>query len=721
MSFTQILNVSISASWLVGIIVLLRFALKRAPKALVCALWALVALRLLCPVLPESSVSLVPTVQVVPEEYLAMEPSDYYDGERVVLDIVTNPIYPQTVDIPLPVLVSSYQWDDLFWTLGWWAGMGVMALYALYSYISLRLRIRVAVKLRENIWLCDDIDSPFVLGVFRPRICIPSGMDGTQMPHVIAHEQAHLKRRDHWWKPLGFALLTVHWFNPVMWVAYGLLCRDIELACDEKVIRGMDRASVRAYSEALIACGTRQRFVAACPLAFGEVGVKERVKSMVNYEKPGFWIILIAVVLSVAAAVCFLTNPAATTIGNLKEPQFEGFFDEAESIWFFRDDRISVTDQAEETAKRLEAIELEPKPISQSLAEDRDSTFMIRVNGQDGLSLRISEDCSQIWADGVKPSYSYGVKEPEQLRAILAEFLPGVDMNVLPFLGTYVSYDCLYMNLLSSFYPFAGDSQEIYSFEKDRFTIERRNGTVTVYDPMNWDWKTVDWDAEPFVELNLPGKDDLRNWIDSEAMYQVIDVDRFLLYESGRLLLVDTIRGATTGRDLWSVYRLIPEEEMGKAEWTFNMHHQTEWPGFRFEFDMEYDYVSASTVGGRLCSYDEPSPDGYPSGQQLAFPAGTALYWCPIDDHGYVSQSATIRFFAMDGDDIVAEGMLYITGTEGKYETVRNGDETTREIEPAVYTAKLVGTGLRLGQNAGRSGGLIDETWIRLGTAVIEE
>ena len=720
MSFTQILNVSISASWLVGVIVLLRLVLKRAPKALVCALWALVAVRLLCPVLPESPVSLVPTAQVIPERYLAMEPGES-DGVQPILDIVSNPIYPEVVDMNLPMNVDRLQWRDLFWTLGWWAGMAIMALYALFSFVSLRLRTRVAVKLRGNIWLCDDIDSPFILGILRPRICIPSGMDPEQMPHVIAHEQAHLVRRDHWWKPLGFVLLTVHWFNTVMWLAYILLCRDIELACDERVIRDMDRSAVRAYSEALIACGTKQRFVAACPLAFGEVGVKERVKSMVNYKKPGFWIVLIALALSVIAAVCFLTNPAATTVGNLKEPQFDGFFDDAESIWFFREDRISVTDRAEETARRLKAIELEPTPISQSRCEDRDSTFQIRVNGQDGISLRISGDCSQIWADGVKPSYSYRVKEPDLLREILAEFLSGVDMNVLPFQGTYVSYDCLYMNLLSSFYPFAGDSGEVYTFEKDSFTVDRRNGAVTVYDPVNWDWKPVDWETKPFSELNLPGKADLRGWIDEEMLYQVIDVDRFLLYGSGQLLLVDTIRGATTGRELWSVYSLIPEEEMGKAEWTFNMHHQTEWPGFRFEFDMDYDYISAVTVGGRLCSYDEPSPDGYPAGQNLVFPAGTALYWCPIDDHGFVSQSATVRFFAMDGDDIVAEGMLYITGTEGKYETVRKGDETIREIEPAVYTAKLVGTYLRLVHNEDGTGGTIYSTWLPLGTANAEK
>ena len=270
MSFTQILNVSISASWLVGAVLLLRLALKRAPKALICALWVLVAVRLLCPALPESSVSLIPTAEVIPERYLMMEPAQS-DGTQPVLDIVSNPNYPMTVDKNLAMDVDRLQWTDLFWTINWCVGMGIMALYALWSYLRLRLRVRVSVNLRENVWLCDDIDTPFILGILRPRICLPSAMDLEQMPHVIAHEQAHLKRLDHWWKPLGFLLLAVHWFNPVMWLAYVMLCRDIELACDEKVIRDMDKTAVRAYSEALIACGTKQRFVTACPLAFGEV------------------------------------------------------------------------------------------------------------------------------------------------------------------------------------------------------------------------------------------------------------------------------------------------------------------------------------------------------------------------------------------------------------------------------------------------------------------
>lgn len=309
MSFTQVLNLSISASWLVAAIIAVRYLLKAAPKALHCALWALVAIRLLCPVSFESGLSLIPSREVIPESYLQMEPADEGFDSPVRMEIVTNPNYEESVRIDTETTVDRVQNFDLFATVIWLAGMGAMAVYALYSYLSIRLRVRMAGWLSKNVWECDDINSPFILGLLRPRIYLPSGLDEATKAHVLAHENAHLKRLDHIWKPLGFALLAVHWFNPVMWAAYVLLCRDIELACDERVIKNLEKPAVRAYSEALVRCSVNHKMIAACPLAFGEVGVKGRIRSMLNYKKPGFWIILIAVIVSIAVAVCFLTDP----------------------------------------------------------------------------------------------------------------------------------------------------------------------------------------------------------------------------------------------------------------------------------------------------------------------------------------------------------------------------------------------------------------------------
>ena len=724
MTFTQILNVSISASWLVVAVLLLRLVLKRAPKALICALWALVAVRLLCPVLPESPVSLLPTVEVIPERYLMMEPGDS-DGIQPILDIVSNPNYPMVVDKNMSMSVDRLQWKDLFWTLNWYVGMGVMALYALYSYLNLRLRTRVAVRFRDNIWLCDDIDSPFILGILKPRICIPSGMDMAQIPHVIAHEQAHLKRRDHWWKPLGYALLTVHWFNPVMWVAYWFLCRDIELACDERVIRDLDRSAVRAYSEALIACGTKQRFVTACPLAFGEVGVKERVKSMINYKKPGFWIILIAVLLSAVAAVCFLTNPPATTMGNIDDLEFDSAFQHPQTIHLHDGTYIYMDrEQGEEIVSRLRQIELDPVPVSRSVDEDREWMYLISGTNNEGYNLCIGADFATVWTQDryVKPSYSYAVKDPDALKDLLASYFPRVEWNALPYVGEYVSDECLYMNPLSSWYAFGGDSGFAYNFQTDYFTVTHRDSGSTVNYPVKWDWKDVRWNAEPFsrfvgnLELEISGCPALAALLSPEAQYMAVGPDQeiLLISDQGRLLLVDAVELNNIGWSVWSIYRLVPEGAKGSARWEFQPASSVSYPGFRFGFDMEYTSVTAMVSGGTLISFDEPSVAGYPSGSMLEIPAGAALYWAPVDEQGNVVQEGVVRFTVMDGEKTVFAGNLYITGTELKY-------EVDQEMEPAVYTGKLVGSGLYLEQNEENGGGVIRSGWIFLGTATMEE
>lgn len=425
MSFSDILNTSFSASFLVLAIVLVRPLLKRAPRSLICALWALVAFRLLCPVLPSSPVSLVPTTLVVPEAYLSMEPAQSH--VQASLEIITNPIYPQTVDISYPSSIEGLQLSDMFWTLNWLVGAGVMTLYALWSYLSLLLKTRVSVRLRDNILLCDDIGTPFILGLFRPRICLPSAMSPEQMEPVLAHEQAHLKRLDHLWKPMGYLLLTVHWFNPVMWLAYCLLCRDIELACDERVIRGMEPSQIRAYSEALISWGTRTRHIAACPLAFGEVGVMERVKNMLNYRKPGFWILMTAVLLSILIVVCFVFDPMPTTVGNFREHGFSLLFSDPEDLTCRRGDQEYLIQLPVQFAMKLKQIAIDPAEVSKSLAEDRDRTYEI-IDGN--TTLCISADCSEIWVDdGVKPTYSYRVKKPEELKKLLADHVTSVKLS----------------------------------------------------------------------------------------------------------------------------------------------------------------------------------------------------------------------------------------------------------------------------------------------------
>ena len=311
--FLKLLNLSISASWLVLAVLVLRLVSKRSPKWMNVLLWGIVALRLVLPFSVESALSLIPSAETVSPAVVQFDPAPTITSGVKIIDNAVNPsLSEHFAAAPLASVNPLYVWTYLAgWV--WLIGLGVMLLYALASYLRLRRRVSVSLCVRENIYLCDAISSPFILGVVKPHIYLPSGLDEVQRQNVLAHEQAHLVRRDHWWKPLGFALLAVYWFNPMLWLAYTLLCRDIELACDERVIRTMDESAVKTYSTVLLACSMPRKVVITCPLAFGEVGVKERVRNALHYKKPAFWVVAASVTVCVIVAVCFLTDPPTDT------------------------------------------------------------------------------------------------------------------------------------------------------------------------------------------------------------------------------------------------------------------------------------------------------------------------------------------------------------------------------------------------------------------------
>lgn len=308
--FLKIVNMSIAASWLILAVVLLRVVLKKAPKWIDVLLWGIVAFRLICPFSFESALSLIPSAETISPEIMMDWTPEISTGvssiDKVVNPIITDTFAPEPIASanPLQLLIPVL-------AIVWAIGIIAMLVYAAVSYFRLQKKVGASLSVRDNIWICDDIQTPFILGFFKPSIYIPSGTDEAQLPYIIAHENAHLKRCDHLWKPLGYLVLAIHWFNPLVWIAYILLCRDIELACDEKVIRELNQNESISYSEALLSCSVNRRTVMVCPLAFGEVGVKERVKNVLNYKKPAFWIVAIAVVASIVLGVCFLTNPSS--------------------------------------------------------------------------------------------------------------------------------------------------------------------------------------------------------------------------------------------------------------------------------------------------------------------------------------------------------------------------------------------------------------------------
>lgn len=295
---------SISASWIVLAVLLLRPLLQKAPKGIVCALWSVVALRLIWPFSFQSAISLIPSSQVIPQDIMTAQTPAIQSGIPAVNSAV-NPLFTGALTPEKNLLETGLSIACYIWL----AGVAVLLLCSLFTYLKLRFQVTKSIHHEKNVYICDEVDSPFILGTILPKIYIPSGMDAEQLTFVLAHENAHIKRLDHWWKPVGFGLLILYWFNPLLWVSYILLCRDIEMACDEKVIADLDHDGKRGYSEALIACSVHRRMVMACPVAFGEVSVKSRIKSVLSYKKPALWVAVIALLICIFVAGCFLTDP----------------------------------------------------------------------------------------------------------------------------------------------------------------------------------------------------------------------------------------------------------------------------------------------------------------------------------------------------------------------------------------------------------------------------
>lgn len=346
--FLKLLNMSIAAGWMILALIILRLFFRKVPRTTWCVLWGLVALRLVCPVSIESIFSLIPSAETIPEEILlAREPA--IQSGISALNTYVNPVISQWLTPKYEAIaVNPAQIITLVCAGIWMIGVIGMLSYTVISYVRLYRRTKESIpykpsdrinsghhvpdrlhttsdmtygleqavvskdtkKIYNNIWMCDHIAAPFILGIIKPRIFLPSQVDKADIEYIIAHERAHLKRRDHWWKPIGFALLTIYWFHPLMWVAYILLCRDIEFACDEQVIKEMGSENKKFYLETLIHCSASPKMISACPLAFGEVGVEKRIKNVLHYKKPAFWITVAAILICIVVVVCFLTNPA---------------------------------------------------------------------------------------------------------------------------------------------------------------------------------------------------------------------------------------------------------------------------------------------------------------------------------------------------------------------------------------------------------------------------
>ena len=655
--FLKLANLSITASWLVLAVLLMRLVFRKAPKWVFCLLWGLVALRLICPISIESTLSLIPSAEPLPQDILYTAVPKIQSGVEVIDDFV-NPVLADSMSPALGDSVNPTQIWSFILSRIWAAGVVVMLLYTLISYLLLRCRVATATLFSENIRQSESVDSPFVLGFFRPVIFLPYSIADMDLNYVIAHEKAHIQRKDHWWKPVGFILLAVYWFNPLLWVAYVLLCRDIEAACDEKVIREMEKEDRRAYSTALLHCSVRHRGIAACPLAFGETGVKGRIKDVMNYKKPAFWIIVLAVAACVAVAVCFLTDP----VSDVRNPRTQEY--------------------APGTGNILGNVDNEKEPILWKWSDYFGTSYVSwQCLYMNSLSSYVSDDSG----------YRYEIGKDSFSIISLRRSTYVSDVFVWGELESIADSD---VSVWGEFED--ADASEVSEGREVDYADRHVKETIPV---SKWEWQEFPYTDEEWRALfwpQVPAPIDILA-LYKEILYQPLNNNKFLLFADGDLLIVELHKNPQKERYIWSIYSLVNEANMGIAQWEYVPALSSRLPAFRFTFDMEYAEIFAICTSGKLIDFDSQSTSQTaPSDHALTLPKGNALYWSPMNEVDEIWQApdTVIYFYCTRENGSQFSGTIYITA---------GGSSNGR----TVYTATLVGKGLHLSPNVETEGGVI--------------
>lgn len=383
--FLKLLNMSVKAGIIVLAIVVLRLLFKKAPKWMHCLLWVMVAVRLVVPVSFGSSFSVFNAfkeTEVVSQKAELSEATGWMQMSLGAIITSTGTTASENVSDDTVVSSQAEGASIPYLAIIWLVGVAAMLAYSAYSYLCIKKKVRFSVPSSKNVYICDEITTPFILGILIPRIFVPSNIRGEALSNVLAHERAHIERRDYWWKPIAFLMLSVYWFNPLMWIAYVLFCKDIELACDEHVIKSMNKEAIAAYSSTLLECSISQRRIAACPLAFGENSVKTRIKSILNYKKPGFFVVVAAVIVCIIAGVVLLTDAKA----DQKEPEIQP------------EEQVVVSSVAEsvedKTEENTEENTEEPEPQNEDLSlmyQVFDEAGNVEVSGEDVIEFMNSD------------------------------------------------------------------------------------------------------------------------------------------------------------------------------------------------------------------------------------------------------------------------------------------------------------------------------------------
>ena len=729
----RLLNMSLTASVAIGLVILLRFALKKAPKVFSYALWGVVLFRLLCPISIGSTFSVFNLIDTPAEDYgyissvIEYVPADIVHTENpsVVLPV---PGVSEVINDALPQGEEQLRADPLegrtfVATVIWMMGVLAIGIYSIVSYLKLRFKLRVAIPLWENIFIADDIKSPFVVGLIRPRIYLPCNLSEKEQEYIILHEKHHTKRLDHVMKALAFIALAIHWFNPLVWVAFILAGKDMEMSCDEAVIRKVG-SDVRAdYSASLLTLATGRRIIAGTPLAFGEGDTKGRIYNLSKWKKPAVWIVILSVILCVILAVCLMTNPAnGMHLYEIDDSRnYSDLLHERETITLSSFGKETPVSDMEGLLKALDEVKVGRTAIP-SRSEDRDHSHQIILDGR--TYINFSWDYTRVWIDNrVKPTYTYMVTNPLEVSQLFKRYGGDIEGSELASIGeiipgtTYVPYQCIYMNPLSSYAAMGGDSGCKYILGGNYFvTIHRDNGSIisittnpeqevldtgtgeqkSMIEVSDWDWKEFPYSDEEWEALFWPEGifvvEDIREKYDN-ILYIRLSSEMFLLNLDGSLWLVTVSNDPKVGTYIWSIYSLVPESAMGFAQWEFAPMLSSRLPVFRFEFDMEYTSIQASCNAGMLIPWDTP---GSSSDTVMTFYDDCALYWSPSDETGKAVTSAKILFTVMKGDTPVYQGNIYLDGSSG------TGGRR-------IYNASLIGAGMYLSPNTEFEGAVISE------------
>ena len=465
----KLINMSVTASYLLIAVMLIRLIFRKMPKYINCILWGIVALRLLLPFSLESALSILPGTEPLSERFLTGPTYDIDTGIEYIDTQMNHYLGDKYFE---GVTVSVNHGAKILSVLSviWLIGIAVLLIYGILSY--LKLKKITGASLQENgIMLCDNIDTPFILGIFKPRIFMPSDMGLEERELVLKHERAHLKRRDNIWKPLGYILLTVYWFNPLMWIAYSMFCKDTEAACDQKAIKDMDGDSKKNYAQALLNCSSPKKFINACPLAFGETGVKQRIKQVLKFKKPALWITVAALILCAVTATLFLTDPQSQHISDIS-----GNVSAKEITVYYDGIAHSVYDQEliAKTQSLLDEVKISYSPVLRTRSENRGDDYSLQI-GQTYINFYANGD--RVWVnDGVKPSYTYSVKEPNKVKDFLNWLMSESEYGTTLYYTCYDNEDYLYPSIV--LYEDSQTFKLIYSTLSSNFP----SGTYVLHD-----------------------------------------------------------------------------------------------------------------------------------------------------------------------------------------------------------------------------------------------